>query len=243
MAAAVRESSQERVLALIPAKGGSTRLPRKNILSLGKRPLIGWAADAVRQSGVADRLVLSTDSAEVALVARHCGIEVPFTRPADLGRDPAGVVEVALHALETLEAQGDIYSTLIITLPTCPFRTGEDIRDAYCLFLDCSRPFVISVTRYEHSPFAALKMDSAGVLEPWFPEFRARKSQEMPEAYRANGAVHVLDVAAFRQARTYFGTPLVAYVMPRERSLDIDTEEDLREAESYLRDHATSAHV
>jgi CMP-N-acetylneuraminic acid synthetase len=224
-----------RVLGLIPAKGGSTRFPRKNIARLAGRTLLEWTADAARSSGIIDRLVLSTEDEAVAAMGRAAGIEVPFLRPAELARDPAGVAQVALHALDALEATNARFSTLVILLPTCPLRTGSDVRAAYKLFIAKDRPFVMSVSEYSHTPFAALRMDEEGALDPWFPAYHGRKSQEMPRAYRANGAIHVLDVEKFREARTYFGRPLVGYVMPRERSIDIDTPADLAEAEALLR--------
>lgn len=225
---------QERVLGLIPAKGGSTRLTKKNIRPLAGRSLLAWTAEAARASGVIDRLVVSTEDAEVAETARRLGIDVPFMRPQELARDPAGVVQVALHALEALEAAGEHYDTLITMLPTCPLRSADDIRDAYRLFHERGRPFVLSVSEFEHTPFAALGPTDDGRLEPYIPKFFGRKSQEMPKAYRPNGAVHVLDVAAFCRAKSDLAQPLVGYVMPRDRSFDIDTEDDLRAAEIHL---------
>lgn len=223
-----------KTLCLIPAKGGSTRLRRKNILPLGGKPLIAWAIEAARQSGVIDRLVVSTEDEEIAAVARQWGAEVPFMRPPELARDPAGVVDVALHALEELRRQGEEYRNLVILLPTCPFRMAEDIRAACALFQEKGASFLMSVSRYEHTPFAALRLDGGHLLTPYFPQYIGRKSQEMPVAHRANGAIHVLDVAAFEAARSYYAQPLVGYEMPRERSVDIDTEHDLRLAESLL---------
>lgn len=223
-------------LGLIPAKGGSTRLAQKNVRALGGRPLIVWAAEAARASGVIDRLVLSTEDAGVAEQARSLGIDVPFMRPPELARDPAGVVEVALHALDTLEKAGERYDTIVILLPTCPFRSAADVRGAYDLFIERGRPFLMSVAEYSHTPFAAYRMAEGGALAPVFPEYIELRSQQMPRAYRPNGGVHVLDVARFRAAGSYVADPLVGYVMPRERSIDIDTEADLREAEFMLRD-------
>jgi len=225
---------QERILGLIPAKGGSTRLAKKNIRQLAGRSLLAWTADAARASGIIDRLIVSTEDEEVAREARTLGIEVPFMRPLELARDPAGVVQVALHALETLEAAGKTYDTLVTLLPTCPLRHAEDIRGAYDLFTQRERPFLLSVSEFDHTPFAALGPTEDGRLEPYMPQYFGRKSQEMPKAYRPNGAVHVLDVQAFRAAKTDIAQPMVGYVMPRERSFDIDTEEDLRAAEVHL---------
>ncbi len=229
-----------KTLGLIPAKGGSTRLAKKNIRLLGGKPLIAWAAEAARGSGVIDRLILSTEDEAVAEAARALNVEVPFMRPPELARDPAGVVEVALHALDMLEQANDFYDTLIIMLPTCPFRTAEDIKAAFDLFVQKDRPFLMSVAEYTHTPFSAYRLDGEDGLEPVFPEYLDRRSQTMPKAFRPNGAVHVLDVPRFRTAEDYVAQPLVGYVMPRERSIDIDTDADLREASFLLSERAAA---
>lgn len=226
--------TQERVLGLIPAKGGSVRLAKKNIRELAGKSLLQWTAEAARSSETLDRIVVSTEDDEIAEKALELGLEVPFKRPMNLARDPAGVVQVALHALDTLEAQGDSFSTLIAMLPTCPLRSRDDIRAAYKLFLEKSRPFLLSVSEFDHTPLAALRPTEDGRMEPYLPQYFGRKSQEMPKAYRPNGALHILDVAAFREAESYIANPLVGYVMPRERSIDIDTEDDLHAAEYQL---------
>ena len=223
-----------RVLGLIPAKGASTRLPRKNLRLLGGRPLIDWTIAAAKEAGVCDRLVVSTEDAEIAALARAAGAEVPFGRPGDLAVDPAGVVQVALHALETLEAVGDRYDLICIMLPTCPFRTAADLKAAFAQFRARPGPNLMSVAPFDHTPFNALGLDGDGLLFPHFPDKFGRKSQEQPAAFRPNGAIHILDVPWFRQSRSYLAPPILAYVMPRERSIDIDSEADLREAESLL---------
>lgn len=222
------------VLGLIPAKGGSTRLPRKNIALLGGKPLIAWSADAARESGVIDRLIISTEDAEVAEIARKNGIDVPFLRPEKLAKDPAGVVQVALHALEELRQQGQEYKTLVILLPTCPFRNGQDVAEAFELYQRTGAQFLMSVSPYPHTPFAAMKLGTDNLLTPYFPEYIGKRSQELPAAFRANGALHILDVPAFEQAKSYYAQPLIGYPMSREKSVDIDTAEDWAEAEMML---------
>jgi len=224
-----------KILGLIPAKGGSTRLARKNIIKLGGKSLLAWAAEAAKSSGIMSRIIVSTEDQEIAAIARDCGVETPFMRPAQLAKDPAGVVDVALHALETLAEQGDHFDTLIILLPTCPFRTAHDIRSAYQLFTESNSCFLMSVSRYDHSPFSALRIDNDGLLKPYFPEHVRKRSQLMPEAFRANGAIHILNVKAFQKEKSYYAEPLKAYTMPWERSIDIDTDFDLLVAETVLR--------
>lgn len=223
-----------RTLGLIPAKGGSTRLRRKNILPLGGKPLIGWAIDAALASGVIDRLVVSTEDEEIAGRARELGADVPFLRPDALARDPAGVVDVALHALDVLREQGEEYDRIVILLPTCPFRTAADIRDAMALFEAKNGTFLMSVAEFSHTPFAAQGIAEDGTVHPHFPDHFGKKAQEMPHAYRPNGAVHILRVADFERVRSYIAQPLLGFVMPAIRSVDIDHQEDLDYAEYLL---------
>jgi CMP-N-acetylneuraminic acid synthetase len=223
-----------RILGLIPAKGGSVRLPRKNILPLAGKPLLHWAAEAARGSGVIDRLIVSTDDDEIAEVARAAGVEVPFRRPADLGREPAGVEQVALHALDTLSADGEAYEVLVILLPTSPLRQAGDIRAAIERFFALGATNLMSVTAVEHPPFNTLTLRSDEMLEPLFPDLAARRPGDLPRAYRPNGAISVLDVPTFLRSGSYLAPPIHAFVMPRDRSVDIDNEEDLAFAEFLL---------
>ncbi len=173
--------TQGRVLGLIPAKGGSTRLPRKNILSLGGRPLIAWTVEAARESGVIDRLIVSTEDHEVADIASSLGAEIPFMRPPELARDPAGVVDVALHVLDELERSGDRFESLIILMPTCPFRNADDIRAAYASFRENHWSFLMSVSRFGHTPFAAMGLGENDKLTPYFPNHTGKNPRNFPQ--------------------------------------------------------------
>ncbi|MEO7423547.1 MAG: acylneuraminate cytidylyltransferase family protein [Fibrobacteria bacterium] len=221
------------VLGMIPAKGGSQRLARKNILPLGGKTLLQWAVDAGLRSGILDRLIVSTEDEEIAAAARTLGAEVPFLRPAHLARDPYGVVDVALHALNTLRAAGETYATLVILLPTCPFRTAEDISAAFRQFTAAGAESLLSVAPCGHTPFTAIKLEG-GNASFWFPEYLGAKPGGLPKAYRPNGAIHVLDVDSFERKKSYTAQPLHAYLMPPERSVDVDTSEDLAFAEFLL---------
>ncbi|OGR23739.1 MAG: hypothetical protein A2277_13075 [Desulfobacterales bacterium RIFOXYA12_FULL_46_15] len=224
---------KKKILGLIPAKGGSTRLPRKNILPLRGKPMLQWAGDALRASGLCRRIVVSTEDEEIAGIARDAGFDVPYVRPLSLARDPAGVEEVALHCLETLKSRGELYDILIITLPTSPFVTAKDFKAAYKIFQEQTADFLMSVSLYEHTPFAALKLENK-MVSPWFPKYFGRKSQDMPNAYRPNGAIHILSIPAFEKTKSYVSAPLYAYDMPWPRGLDIDTAADFALAEALL---------
>lgn len=229
-----------RILGLIPAKAGSTRLPGKNILPLAGKSLLERTILSARKSGLCHRLCVSTEDEAVAAIARAAGVEVPFMRPEALARDPAGVVEVALHALDEWEGRGERFDTLLILLPTSPFRRAEDIAGALAAYLDLGVDFLMSVSREVHSPLSSLVLDN-GRLLPLHPEWLnrtgARAAAELPALVRCNGAVTLVDVAGFRRERNYYAYPLGAYEMPQERSLDIDTPLEFAFAEFLAQRH------
>lgn len=227
-----------RTLGLIPAKGKSTRLKRKNVLDFCGKPMLSWTIEAALESGEIDDLVVSTEDPEIAEVAQQWGAEVPFVRPEKLAVDPAGVETVALDALDRLEALGRSYQRIVILLPTSPLRSAEDIRAASILFRKQRALSLMSVTAYDHSPYSAYRdSEEAGLLEPVFPEYNRIKSQELAPAWRCNGAIHILDVDFFREHKSYTCAPLLKFEMPRERSVDIDTQDDLLYAEFLKRRH------
>lgn len=222
------------ILGIIPAKGASQRLLRKNIALLGGKPLLEWTVTAAKESSIFDRIVVSTEDQEIATLAEKLLVDVPFMRPSELAYDPAGVVDVALHALEELEQQGEYYKTLVIMLPTCPFRRPLDIISAMKHFVDRKAKFLMSVSPYDHTPFAALNLDNNGILSSYFPKYIGKKSQELPVAYRPNGVLHILDISAFKKEKSYYAQPLIECFIPPEYSIDIDTNHDLRLAEAMV---------
>jgi CMP-N,N'-diacetyllegionaminic acid synthase len=229
-----QRSSLGRTLALIPAKAGSVRLPRKNIRPLSGVSLLGRTIRRAQDLDFIDRICVSTEDEEVAAEARRFNVDVPFMRPDHLARDPAGVVDVALHALDWFEERGKRYDTLAIFLPTSPFCRSEDMRAAMAMYLERGVDFLMSVSRETHSPLSSLILKD-GCVSPLHPEWLnrtgAKAGSDLPVLVRANGAVTIVDVVAFRRERNYYGYPLAAYEMPWERSIDIDTEMDFRFAE------------
>ncbi len=228
-----------RTLGLIPAKGASTRLRRKNLFRLGGISLVARAVADALDYGEFDAVVVTTEDAEIADEARRAGADVPFIRPEKLAVDPAGVVEVTLHALDELEARGSTYETVVILLPTSPLRTTDDIRGAMRRFVDSGADVLMSVSAYDHTPLAALSCDAGGFMAPFLPEWLERLGARatpdpLPRLVRANGAVTICDVARLRRERDYYTYPLAAYEMPWERSVDIDTEADVLLAEFLM---------
>lgn len=223
--------SHPKVLCIIPAKGMSTRLKRKNILHIGGKTLLERAIDSAKISNICGRIIVSTEDTEIAKLAESYGAEVPFLRPDHLSVDPAGVVDVMLDVLRNINY--DAFTSLLILLPTCPFRSSVDIQNAYHSYLTTKANFLMSVSEYPHSPYKAMTVNEGGFLQAVFPQFVKLKSQQLQKTFRPNGAIHIVCIKEFIKTKSYFGEPLLSYIMPRERSFDIDTCEDLQEAQAF----------
>jgi len=234
-----RQDPSGRILGLIPAKGGSVRVARKNLRILEGKSLLQWAIDSAENSGCLDRLVVSTEDEEIASAARACGAEVPFMRPAHLAKDPYGVVDVCLHALDVLECEGERFDHLVILLPTSPFRRGHHVSEALAEYQRAGTDFLMSVSQLDHALLAAHAAKD-GLMEPLHPEWMDKlgakaKQEEMPVLVKANGAITIVRVPCFRKERAYYVYPLAAYSMPWPEGLDVDTEEDLLLADALLK--------
>jgi CMP-N,N'-diacetyllegionaminic acid synthase len=220
-------------LALIPARGGSQELPRKNLAPLGGKPLVVWTIEAALACGRLDRVVVTTDDDEIAGVARAAGADVPFLRPTELAGGDVADQPVFAHALAELDDEVDV---VVWLRPTAPLRTAEDITGALAVFERVHPDAVRSVCRVSEHPYWMKRVDG-DLLEPFLDgkdETSHPQRQTLPTLYRLNGAVDVIDVRAAERNGALFAGRLAAYLMPEERSIDIDTELDLRIAEALL---------
>ena len=218
-----------RILALIPAKEGSKRLPRKNILNFAGMTLLERTINTAKKCDVFDYICVSTESEAVAKIAKKSGITLPFMRPKKLAHDPASVIDVAMHALRNLEEIGEFFETMIILLPTSPFRLCSDIDNAINEYLEQKVDFLMSVVQETHSPLSSLLYKEGGLtpLHPeWIYKTGAYSTKSTPQLVRSNGAITIVNVSRFREVGSYYGYPLGSYEMPLNRSLDIDTEID-----------------
>lgn len=227
---------KEKILCIIPAKGGSTRLPKKNVMKLCGKPLIAYTIEAALQSGLFGDVFVSTEDDEVVEIAKDYGATIPYKRPEELAKDPAGVVDVCLHMIDYFEAQGIYYTILCVLLPTTPLRTYEDIKNAYKKFKEKRAKFLMGITNYMYSPFHALARNENENFKPyWGNRYLKMKAQELPEVLVDNGAIYLTDIDAFKKERTFYGTDLVGHYMPLKRSIDIDTRFHFKIAECLLR--------
>jgi CMP-N,N'-diacetyllegionaminic acid synthase len=221
-----------RILALIPARGGSKRLPRKNMRALGGKPLITWSIDAVNGvEGVCDILV-STDDSAIAEVAKAAGALVPWLRPAELATDTANSVDVALHALQWYERNFGEIDGLLLLQPTSPFRKKETIIRGIDLFQLNERKSVLGVSPTHSHPLWTFQI-VGNLLVPYFPNHSLQsRSQDLPPAYVVNGAYYLVCPSTLRSKRSFLGDATVPLLIPSAlEALDIDTEWDWEIAE------------
>lgn len=218
------------ILGLIPARGGSKRLPGKNLTPLAGRPLIAWTIRAARDSVSLDRVVVSTDDPEIAEIAKRQGAETPFLRPARLALDDTSSEAVAVHALETLELERGY---LVLLQPTSPLRAGADIDAAVRRCRDAEWDALVSVRAPEKPGHWMLRVDDGDNVSPLFPDAFFGK-EAAPNLVLPNGAIFIARIETFLREPTFWPRRTGAFIMPGERSLDIDKSEDLMAAERYL---------
>ncbi len=231
------------VIALIPARGGSKGVPRKNIRILINKPLIAWTIDAARGSRYVDRLIVSTEDPEIADIAEQYGAEVPFRRPQELATDEASGIEVVLHAIQWLRQAEDRDTDFILVLlqPTTPLRTERDIDAALQMFDDEKVQAVISVCEAEHHPWWTNTLPSDRNMQSFLrPEAVNKNRQDLPTYYRLNGAIFAGYASYIESNKGFYGPHTYAYIMEQYRSIDIDTEFDWFIAEKLLLEQSQS---
>lgn len=215
-------------LAVIPARGGSKGIPGKNLVDLGGRPLLAWTVRVAMDSGCLDRIVVSTDDPTIAEAARSAGAEVPFLRPAELARDDTPTLPVVHQVAETLRTGGWDADVIVVLQPTSPFRTATDIRDGMALRERIQADVVVSVVESESHPAWSFTLSQDGRLLPFLDGNLPTRRQDLVPAFRPNGALYILTRRHLESGEGFYCGKAIAFVMPPERSLDIDTPWDLR---------------
>ena len=224
-------------IAIIPARGGSKRLPGKNLRMLAGKPLIGWTIETALESGVFDRVVVSTDSWEIAVAAAQFGAEVPFMRPEELASDSTPTIDVLIHAISELMAGKDTGWTHLACLqPTSPLRSAENIRESVRLLEEKKADGIVSVCKSEHSPLWSNTLPESLSLDGFIPEkIQTTPSQNLPAYYRLNGAIYLCSIQRMLAEKSLFlKTNAYAYLMSRKDSIDIDDQVDFDLAGIYL---------
>lgn len=218
-------------VAIIPARGGSKRIPRKNIKEFCGKPMIAWSIEAARQSGCFSRIIVSTDDAGIADVARHCGAEVPFIRPAELSDDHTGTIPVIRHAVEWFSNAGEKPEQACCLYATAPFVTPADIRRGLEILLERGSEYSFSVTSYPFPIQRAVRITPQGRIEMFHPEQFNTRSQDLEEAFHDAGQFYWGRANAWLAEKMIFSADAAPVLLPRHRVQDIDTMEDWQRAE------------
>lgn len=224
----------KRSLAIIPARGGSKGVPRKNIRLVAGRPLIAYTIEAAKASRCLTRFVISTEDVEIAAVARSLGCEV-VERPVELAYDDTPMVPVVQHALAHVERNGDYFDYIVVLQPTSPLRTGQDIDAALTRLIEAGADSIVSVYQVGDAHPARMYYFVDGYLSPYEQEPSHRLRQKMPPVYLRNGAIYACHRDVLVGRHTLIGERPLAYIMSRENSINIDDELDLLLADMLLR--------
>lgn len=213
-----------RVLGIIPARGGSKGIPRKNVCDVAGMPLIAWTIREGKESRFIDRLVLSSEDPRIIEISAKLGCDVPFVRPRELAEDETPGIEPFLHAIRTLPG----YDIGVLLQPTSPLRTAEDIDGCIRMCVESGADACVSVSKPKKSPYWMFTLDASGRMNPLIPASPLiDRRQDLPEVFALNGAVYVARCNWVLTSRTFIGPRTIAYRMPSERSADIDCEADL----------------
>ncbi|MCM2461607.1 pseudaminic acid cytidylyltransferase [Pseudomonas sp. CG7] len=218
-------------LAVIPARGGSKRIPRKNIKAFCGKPMIAWSIEAALQSGCFDKVIVSTDDLEIAEVARQYGASVPFMRPAELSDDYTGTIPVIQQAVEWCRADGFDAHQVCCLYATAPFVSPEDLRRGLDVLEQTGSQYAFSVTSYAFPIQRAIRLTQAGRVEMFSPEHFNIRSQDLEESYHDAGQFYWGQASAWMGGKVIFSPESSAVLLPRHRVQDIDTPEDWIRAE------------
>lgn len=223
-----------KAVCVIPARGGSKRLPRKNVAEFFGKPMIAYSIEAATASKCFERIVVSSDDMETLEIARKYGAD-PVERKSALASDTARISEVLLDFLDQEESAGRRYEVIGCLLAAAPLRRAEDVAAVVELITPGTCDFAMAVTQYDLPPHQALKIEADGELKPMWPELVDLRDEQVGKLVVDNGSTYAATVSAFRKQRNYYGSPLRGYVMPRERSVDLNSSVDLEIAKVHYR--------
>lgn len=227
---------QYRITALIPARGGSKRLPRKNIKLLVDKPLIAWSIEVAKACKYVDRVIVSTDDEEIKKISEQYGAEVPFLRPDYLSNDHASSFDVIKHAIDflTLSRSNEL---IVLLQPTSPLRLASEIDTALEFFVQKDAKGVVSISETEHSPMWSNTLPEDGCMSDFIrPEVQGKRSQDLPSFFRLNGSIYIYEtLALLEKGAIFFDEYVYGFETSLETSIDIDTEFDFVIAEALLR--------
>ncbi|MCP2005432.1 UNVERIFIED_ORG: CMP-N-acetylneuraminic acid synthetase [Buttiauxella agrestis ATCC 33320] len=230
-------------VAVIPARGGSKRLPGKNIKLLAGKPMIAWTIEAALQSNIFDKIIVSTDCTEIQKIAMKYGAEVPFLRGKKLSRDTSTTSDVVIDLVEWLEKENEVVETIAILQPTSPLRTAQHIIDAFSLKNEKAASAIVSVCKLEHSIEICNLLPSDHSMKGFIPPENYKRSQEHKTYYRINGGIYIIDRHLICDFNNLYTEKSFAYIMDAKDSVDIDEQIDFDFADYLLRIKSASQNV
>ena len=222
-------------ICVIPARGGSKRIPRKNIKEFNGKPIIAYSIEAALNSSCFNRVIVSTDDNEIAKVAKKYGAQVPFVRPEKLSNDSAGTIPVIKHAIEWMEQKNNYIKHVCCLYATAPFIKSKILTKAYQQLKDSSADYCFSVTRFTFPIQRAIKIVQGDKVEMFYPEYFNKQSQDLEEAYHDAGQFYWGKAQAFKDELRLFSEIATPYILPRYLVQDIDTMEDWIRAEAMYK--------
>jgi CMP-N,N'-diacetyllegionaminic acid synthase len=225
----------QKTIAIIPARGGSKTLPRKNILDLNGKPLIAWSIETGLENNFIDKLMVSTDDPEIAEIAKVYGADVPFLRPASLSSDTSKSIDVLFHALDHYQQKNEHFDIVLLLQPTSPLRISNDITKAFELLHSQNAKAVVSVSEVKHHPFLCNTLPENLNMQFFLTKEQVNTNrQQYPKYYHINGAIYLSQVVFLRTNLSFYGQDTFAYIMPKERAVDIDDFFDFKIAEFLM---------
>lgn len=231
--------NNNKIIAIIPARSGSKGLPRKNILDLCGKPLIAWSIDTAKESAYLDRVIVSTDSEEIANIAKNYDCEVPFIRPKELASDTASSIDVILHAINHFENNNEYFDYILLLEPTSPLRTVEDIDNPIKNLIDNKdAESLVSVAKQEsaHPEFSVI-ITKNGLIQPFInkKKMEAKRRQDLKEAFYFEGTIYLSKVSAIKIKKSFYHDKTLPYIVERYKALEIDEINDLICAEALMK--------
>lgn len=227
--------NNNKIIGIIPARGGSKGIRKKNIVDLAGKPLIAHTIEQAKGSKYIDEIIVTTDDEEIADIARKLGVEVPFSRPKALATDEAKGIDVVLHAITWFDSNEESFDIVMMLQPTSPLRLSEDIDKAIELLFLKNAMAIVSVCKSEHHPLWSNTLPEDGNMKNFInPEYMNKNRQELPVIYRLNGAIYLSFCNYIKDRKSFYGENTFAYIMPEERSIDIDNILDFKLAELLL---------
>jgi CMP-N-acetylneuraminic acid synthetase len=222
----------KKILAVIPARGGSKGIPHKNIVDLCGKPLIGYSIEAAFKSKYIDYVMVSTDDDKIAYISKQFGAQIPFMRPTELAADTSKTIDAILHTVDKLKEMHKTFDTLVLLQPTQPLRKSEDIDGAIEKYFECGEKSLASVSEVDDHPILIRTIENDELM-PMLNCSSTCRRQDMPKYYKVNGCIYVNSIGELNE-RTSFNDNAIPFIMNKENSVDIDELSDLALAKYYL---------